>query len=128
MVSWSSKKQSIVALSSMEAEYIAETHAAKEAIWLRTFINKVNGGTRGPLTLMADNQGAIALAKDNKFHSRTKHMDLQYHFIHEAIKDGKVQMKCIPSVDNIMDIFMKPLAKPKFKQFVELLGFSMMKE
>ena len=68
-VSWSSKKQSIVTLSSTEAEYIAETHAAKEGIWLRGFIKEITGIDRDPLTLKADNQGAIALAKDNKFHS-----------------------------------------------------------
>jgi hypothetical protein len=119
-ISWSSKKQAIVALSSTEAEYIAETHAAKEALWLKTFINKVNGGIDGPLTLVADNQGVIALAKDNKLYLRTKHIDLHYYFIHEAVENGKVKMKYIPSADNITDIFTKPLAKPKFKQFVEL--------
>jgi hypothetical protein len=90
-------------------------HTAKEELWLKTFINKVNRGIDGPLTLMADNQGAIALAKDNKFHSRTKHIDLRYHFIREAVENGKVKMKYIPSADNIADIFTKPLAKPKFK-------------
>ena len=68
-ISWSSKKQNIIALSSTEAEYIAKTHAAKEAIWLQTFVNEVVGTDKEPLTIMADNQGAIALAKDNKFHS-----------------------------------------------------------
>ena len=128
VVLWSLKKQSIIALSSMEAEYIVETHTAKEAIWLRMFVNEINGGMRGPLTLMVDNQGAIALAKDNEFYLRTIHTDLQYYFIHEAIEDGKVKILYIPSMDNTADIFTKPLAKPKFKQFVEALGLVIMKE
>jgi hypothetical protein len=92
-VSWSSKKQNIVTLSSTEAEYVAETHAAKEDIWLRSFIREIVGKDRDPLTIMADNQGAIALAKDNKFHSRTKHIDLRYHFIREAVKGVPVSKK-----------------------------------
>ena len=68
-VSWSSKKQGIVSLSSTEAEYVAQRHAAKEAIWLRSFMSEMCGGKQKPLTISCDNQGAIALAKDNKFHS-----------------------------------------------------------
>ena len=71
---WSSKKQSIVALSSTEVEYVMQTHAAKEAIWLQNCVNKLHGKLNGPLTMLCDNQGAIVLAKDNKFHSRTKHI------------------------------------------------------
>ena len=126
-VSWSSKKQSIVALSSTEAEYVAQTHAAKEAIWLRAFINEINGKLNGPLTLMADNQSAIALSKDNKFHSRTKHIDLRYHFIREAVEDEKVRMEYLPSGDNVADIFTKPLAKIKFTRFVSMLGLGELK-
>ena len=73
---------------------------------------------------MGDNQGAIALVKDNKFHSRMKHIDLRYHFIREAVEDGKIS---IPTSDNITDIFTKPLVKPKFKELVELLGLREMK-
>ena len=80
-ISWSSKKHYIIALSSTEAEYIAQTHMAKEALWLRSFVNEVNGMQEAPITINCDNQGAIALAKDNKFHSWTKHIDLRYHFI-----------------------------------------------
>ena len=76
----------------------------------------------GPLNINCDNQGAIALAKDNKFHARTKHIDIRYHFIREAVEDGKILVKYIPTDDNTADIFTKPLAKQKFRHFVELLG------
>jgi len=121
-VSWSSKKQNVVALSSTEAKYIAQTHAAKEAMWLRNFISGVQGKKEKGITLLCDNQGAIVLAKDNKFHSWTKHIDLCYHFIHEAVEDGKINVKYIPTSENVADIFTKPLARPKFVQFVEMLG------
>ena len=125
---WSAKKQNIITLSSTKAEYVAETHAAKEGIWLKTFIREVVGGDTGPITIMEDNQGAIALAKDNKFHTRTKHIDLRYHFIHEAVKKKQVIMKYIPTTDNVADIFTKALAKPKYIHFVKLLGLAIMKE
>jgi hypothetical protein len=118
----------MITLSSTKAEYIAETHAAKEAMWLRTFISKITKQGSGPLTIIGDNQGAITLAKDNKFHSWMKHIDLRYHFIREAVEDGKVEMKYIPTGENISDIFTKALAKPKFTQFVGMLGLVMMKE
>ena len=127
-MSWSSKKQNIITLSSTEAEYIAQTHAAKEGIWLELFMNEIRGGEKGPLTIMANNQGAIALAKDNKFHLRTKHIDLQYHFICEAVEDERVRMKYILTLENIVDIFTKALAKPKFTKFIGRLGLAMMKE
>jgi hypothetical protein len=121
-VTWSSKKQAIVALSSTEAEYVAQTHAAKELIWLRTIIGELNSPFENPTTLHCDNQGAIALAKDNKFHARTKHIDIRYHFIREAVEDGSINMQYIPTNENIADIFTKPLAKAKFERFVQMLG------
>ena len=121
-ISWSSKKQYIIALSSTEAEYIAQTHAAKEALWLRSFVDEVRGGGEQPMTINCDNQGAIALAKDNKFHSRTKHIDIRYHFIREAVEDKKIMVSYIPTEENVSDILTKALAKPKFQRFVELLG------
>ena len=127
-VSWSSKKQSIIVLLSTEAEYVAETHAAKEALWLQTFVNEVTGIVTKPLTVMCDNQGAMSLVKDNKFHSCTKHIDLCYHFVHEAVKDGKIALKYIPSSDNIADIFTKPLAKTKFAELVPKLGLGVIKD
>jgi Reverse transcriptase (RNA-dependent DNA polymerase)/gag-polypeptide of LTR copia-type len=123
-VSWSSKKQPVVSLSSTEAEYIAQTHAAKEGIWLRSFVSEITGKPEVPLTISCDNQGAIALSKDNKFHARTKHIDLRYHFIREAVEDGKIKVKYVPTDDNVSDIFTKALPKPKFTRFVEMLGLT----
>ena len=94
----------------------------KEAIWLQTFVNEVTGIDVKPLTVSGDNQRVLALARDNKFHSRTKHINLQYHFIHEAVKEGKIEVTYVPTEDNVMDIFMKSLAKLKFTQFVAMLG------
>ena len=121
-ISWSSKKQYIIALSSTEAEYIAQTHAAKEALWLRSFVDEVRGTGGAAITINCDNQGAIALAKDNKFHSRTKHIDLRYHFIREAVEDGKIRVSYIPTDENVSDILTKALPKPKFQRFIEMLG------
>ena len=117
-----SKKQNIVALSSTKSKYITLIHAAKEAIWLQTFVNEVTGISVKPLTILGDNQGSLVLAKDNKYHSRTKHIDLRYHSICEAVDDAKIQVKYIPTEDNVTDIFMKSLAKPKFTHFVAMLG------
>ena len=127
-ISWSSKKQTIVALSSTESEYIALTHAAKEAIWLQTFVNKVTGISIKPLTILGDNQGSLALARDNKYHSRTKHIDLRYHFIREAVDDAKIKVEYVPTEDNIADILTKSLAKPKFTRFIAMLGLGRLNE
>ena len=66
--------------------------------------------------------------KDNKFHTQTRHIDLCYHFIREAVEQGKVKMEYIPMSENVANIFTKALAKPKFLEFVGKLGLAMVKE
>ena len=89
---------------------------------MRSFVSKITGKQEKPLTISCNNQGAIALSKDNKFHARTKHIDLRYHFIHEAVEDGKIKVKYVPTDENVSDIFTKALLRPKFTRFVEMLG------
>ena len=120
-ISWSSKKQHIVVLSSTEAEYIMQTYVAKEALWLHSFLWELRSTSDDLLILNCNNQGAIALAKDNKFHTHTKHIDVHYHFIREAVEDGKVMVQYILTGDNISDIFTKLLTKAKFRELTELL-------
>jgi hypothetical protein len=75
-ISWSAKHQDIILLSTTESEYIAVTHAAKEALWLRSLIEQLFGTTLSPTTLFSDNQSAIALSKDHQYHAHTKHIDI----------------------------------------------------
>ena len=81
-VSWSSKKQEIITLSTMEAEYVAAMQATKEAIWLRSLLGELFGEFTSPTTLYGDNQFVIALTCDHQYHAHTKHIDIRFHFIH----------------------------------------------
>jgi hypothetical protein len=78
---WNSKRQPTVALSTMEAEYMAASHSAKEAMWFRLLLEDVGCTQDGASTIMCDNQGCIAVAKNPKHHSRTKYIDVHHHFI-----------------------------------------------
>ena len=89
---WSLKKQHVVALSSTKTEYITQMHVAEEALWWHSFLQELHSAPDDPLTLNCNNQGEIALTKNNKFHTCTKYIDMRYHFIHEAVEDGKVEV------------------------------------
>ena len=119
--SWSLKKQQIVALLTVKAEYVALAHTAKEALWLLTFLTELQSEPECWITINSNNQGVIALSKDNKYHSWTKHINVWYHFICEAVEDEKLSVQYVPTDENPANIFMKLLAKVKFCQFAELL-------
>jgi len=121
-VTWSSRKQSIVALSTAEAEYVAAAHSTKEALWFREFLGEFSDVVKGPIDLNCDNQATIALSKDNKFHSRTKHISIRHHFIREAVENEHIAVHYVPSSENVADVFTKALPRPKFEYFVERLG------
>jgi hypothetical protein len=121
-VSWSSKRQDIVTLSTTEAEYVALTHAAKEATWLRSFIMDVFGSRAAPITLFSDNQSAIALARDDRFHARTKHIDIRFHFIRYVIADGRIKLEYCPTEDMVADVLTKALPSMKAKHFASSMG------
>ena len=108
----------------MEVEYIALTHAAKEALWLQSMVSEIRRDERKPVVINCDNQGSIALSKDNKYHSWTKHIDIWYHFIREVVEDSKIEVNYNPTEENVSDIFTKPLAKSKFGAFVRMLGLA----
>ena len=122
IISWASKKQPIIALSSTEAEYIAANLALQEALWLRTLLNDLNFLQEQPTVINEDNQGVIALCRNPKYHSRTKHIDIKYHFIREKIDNMEIALKYCPAEEMIADTLTKPLGKIKFQRFRGLMG------
>ena len=104
-VSWKTKKQSIVALSSTEAEYVSSCLAVQETVWLRNFLASVGYEQLHPTTIYEDNQGAIALSKNAKSHPRTKHIDIKYHYVREATEKGQVRLEYCPSELMLADVF-----------------------
>ena len=111
-VSWASKLQKIVALSSTEAEYVAATEASKEYVWLKTFVNEL-GFVNVDCRLYSDSQSAIHLAKNSAFHSRTKHIQLRHHFIRTLLEEGKLKLKKIDGKINPADMLTKPVEGQK---------------
>ena len=121
-ITWTSKKQQTVALSSMEAEYMAASLATREAIWLRTLLKELGFELEGPTTLNTDNQSAIQFAKNSGFHARSKHIDIQYHFVREKIISNEITIPYCASEDNLADIFTKALPMPKHQDLANRLG------
>ena len=128
VVTWSLKKQYIIALLSTESEYIALVHATKEGLWMHTFLSEIQDAPKETIELNSDNQGVIALSKDKKLHQCTKHIDIHYHFICEAVEDGQIRMNYVPTDQNPANIFTKPLSKMKFHGFVAGLGLKAWRE
>eukprot|EP00253_Pinus_taeda_P022163 PITA_22163 len=91
-ISWMSKLQEIVALSTTKAEYIAASDASKEAIWLKGLLNEI-GRMQEKVNVLCDSQSAIHLATNPTYHSRTKHIDVRYHFLRHVIDGGKVALQ-----------------------------------
>jgi hypothetical protein len=121
--SWKSSRQSIVAMSSTEAEYIACSEAAKEALWLQRLLGEIQ---RTPIrkaqTLFADNQGAIKLSKNPQQHKRTKHIDIKYHFIRDCCQKGLVELVYLPTGQMVADILTKSLPREKHELHAKGMG------
>ena len=114
-VSWKSKKQRTVALSSTEAEYMALSEATQEAIWLKAFLCELGEmSSDAAVKIFEDNQGSIALAKNPEHHKRTKHIDIRYHFVREKVEDGQVILEYISTLDMLADIMTKPIPATQF--------------
>jgi hypothetical protein len=123
-VSWSSKKQELVTLSTTEAEYVAATHAAKEAVWLRRLMAELFSPPHKPTTLYGDNQSAIALAHGGQYHARTKHIDIRYHFIRYIIEAGSIKLIYCPTDEQTADVLTKALPSAKAKHFASAMGLT----
>eukprot|EP00253_Pinus_taeda_P025131 PITA_25131 len=123
MISWMSKKQSVVALSTTEAEYMAATHACKEVVWLQILCSSM-GLVQGAIRIECDSQSAIFLAKNPSYHSKTKHIDVQYHCVRDMIEDKKVLLVKVDTLKNTADALTKSMSSKKFSWCRETMGVS----
>ena len=121
VISWESKKQASVALSSCEAEIMAASEAAKEALFLARFLDELGHGSSKPVELGMDNQAAIAISYNPELHSRTKHIDRRHFFIRECVENKQLRVPYVKSVDNLADFFTKPLAKNDYFRMRDVL-------
>ncbi|GKA82429.1 hypothetical protein Tco_0789177 [Tanacetum coccineum] len=121
LTSWFSKKQTALAISTTEAEYLSAEKACKQALWMKQAL--IDYDVRLD-DVPCDNKGAIDLSKNPVQHSRTKHIEIRHHFLRDNVQKGHISIEKVPSVDNIADILTKPLKRESFNYL--RLGLGMM--
>ena len=123
-ISWCSKKQTIVATSSCEAEYISMSSACKEAIWMKRLFSDIPVDTdlsKG-ITILSDSQSGIKLAENEIINRRNKHIDINYHFVRQVTEDGQIVLEYIPTSEMVADMLTKPLGRIQFEKLRHLCG------
>jgi len=122
-VSWLSRAQKTVALSSIKAEYMAISDCCYQAMWMTNLFREI-GFHVLPIMICSNNQGSIFIGSNPVQEKQTKHIDIRYHYIHECIEDNKVSVVFIPGNDNLANMFTKNLDRLKFIKFWEQLGLT----
>ena len=127
LIHWQAKSQSVVALSTLEAEYIACSHATRESLWLRRMLKEAADGmavkiSNGPVPIGCDNQGAIKLITSGVVQQKSKHIDVKYHHVHDEQLKGNVRFQYVTSTSNPADLLTKLPAAPRHGQLLELTG------
>jgi hypothetical protein len=120
-ISWKSKRQPIISLSSMEAEYIAITTAAKEGIWIRKLEKDIKGKS-DPIKIFEDNQSCIKTAENIIHNDRSKHIDVRYHWIREKVSNQDIMLQYCQTNDMAADMFTKPLGRMLLSRHMKTIG------
>ena len=118
-VSWMSKKQSTVSLSSTESEYNAISEVSREVVWLRQLLLEMGAEQKGPTTVWEDNQQTIIWCLNPAHHGRNKHLDVKLHYVREQVKKGALNVKYISTEDQLADLMTKPLGRVIFQRLVK---------
>jgi histone deacetylase 1/2 len=125
LVAWSARKQATVSRSSTEAEYKAVANATAEIIWIEALLKELGVRQRSPPVLWCDNIGATYLSTNPVFHARTKHIEIDFHFVRERVARKLLQVRFVSSKDQLADIFTKPLPLPLFDECKRNLNMSL---
>ena len=122
LVTWRSKKQNVVARSSAEAEFRAMAQGVCELLWLKTILEDLKIKVEGPMRLYCDNKSAISIAHNPVQHDRTKHIEMDRHFIKEKLDSGLICTPYVSTWDQLADVFTKGLNKTSFQKNISKLG------
>ena len=121
-ITWRSKKQATIALSSTEAEYVALSEAGREACWLRNLYEELGFPQTSPTTIKGDNDGSIAMVKNPQFHKRAKHIATRWHWIRDLVTSNKLEIENCRDPEQTADVLTKPLPRPKHCKHVSEMG------
>ena len=124
MTTWRSKKQSVVARSSAEAEFRALAHGVCEAMWIKRVLEELQVPITAPIRIYCDNKAAISIAHNPVLHDRTKHIEVDKHFIREKIEGGVICIPYIPTDQQVADILTKGLPSQPFRMLVGKLAMA----
>ena len=114
-ISWQTRQQPSVALSTMESEFMAACAAAQESVWLQQLLQEFRCNFISPMIIFEDNRACIDFTKNNSNHQKSKHISVRYHFIRDLVQRQLITLDPIPSADNIADIMTKPLDSKPFQ-------------
>eukprot|EP00253_Pinus_taeda_P008410 PITA_08410 len=115
LVSWFSKKQSSIALSTFEVEYVADASCCTQLLWMMQTLQDIQITCTPPISILCDNTSAISISKNPAMHSKTNHIPIKYHFLREQVLEQKVKLEYVPSEEQVADIFTKPLPRETFE-------------
>ena len=123
-VSWQSKRQPSVSLATADAEYVGLSQAGREAMWLRAMLGELGYGPKDPTVLYGDNQASIVIALNPVAHTRSKQIDIRFHYVRELVEREAIRITHVPSLSMAADGLTKPLAPVMFERFIGLLGLT----
>jgi hypothetical protein len=121
-ITWKLKKQTIIALSTTEAEYIALSEAGREACWLRGLYEELGFPQKAPMVIKGDNEGSVILTHNPQFHNRSKHIGLRYHWIRELVSNKSLDITNCRDPEQTADVLTKALPRPKHTRHRKEMG------
>jgi len=122
LVSWFSKKQSSIALSTTEAEYVVAASCCTQLLWMMQTLQDFQITCTPPISILCDNTSAISISKNPVMHSKTKHIPIKYHFLQEQVSEQNIKLEYVPSKEQVVDILTKPLPRETFEYLRQKLG------